>query len=604
MFQSNSRTEFVDGIKFYEQDVLFDNFSYNGDLQIILEVDYITPGIGIALMTNEGLPISEQKEVYLFRSGYREAGVHYRLGDVLKKLSAVSTTLMPPHENIKLTFTKTGRKVTLAAEGYDALIEYTLPVSIDKYSIGIYSNAGNTVRSMSVASSIPEGWNVNMRNTDGGYIKFAKDGFQIEGCTNHAEVEQEGITLPAGTNYVRFTTEAVDGVNDIECFVLASGDERLTDAEKNLLKDGMVKLTDPTLVNIKFKGKQGAVKNVFITDSYADNYVSTKDAEVLINGSYIEAALSGLTEIRWTGTVSSIPLTVSANDESTGVFIIGSDTVSWSDAGIIMNQEYSYSFDIEALTLTVTKDLKAIKTIGFTQQADSVTIFKNVDAVISEFTVVKTNGQVISMIAEQTSKRYVPFGITSPILVVDDESNPLDLSSSYRYTVTNGFIKYLFTNWERELFEPSTHLRTEKRIASVLGSIKVYGVPKTATVNADRILQIPQEGMDTIDMFSAQYDIIPESSLYYVDKFIGDIYLENVDKYQLIVVDYLKRDSYCINALTDSQMYEVDISAEADSVSLIYDHSTSGTVSQSNNYKVTGVYPDDKNYIVLRREGF
>jgi hypothetical protein len=138
LFERNSRTEEFNGIRFYEQDILFDDYIYSGDIQVSFDLDYITPGIGIALMNNEGLPIAEQKESYLFKLGYRESSVIYRLVSVQKRMAMSATNLIPPAEGIHLTFSKKGKKITVVVDGYGTLIDYTLPISIDKYNIGIY----------------------------------------------------------------------------------------------------------------------------------------------------------------------------------------------------------------------------------------------------------------------------------------------------------------------------------------------------------------------------------------------------------------------------------------------------------------------------------
>ena len=47
MFQSTSRIESDNGIKFYEKDVLFDDYVYNNNIDIEITIDYINTGFGI-----------------------------------------------------------------------------------------------------------------------------------------------------------------------------------------------------------------------------------------------------------------------------------------------------------------------------------------------------------------------------------------------------------------------------------------------------------------------------------------------------------------------------------------------------------------------------
>ena len=65
MIQSNSRVEIDNGIKFYEQDILYDDYIYTGNTDIEVTLDYVNPGFGIALINSEGNYLSEKKEILL-----------------------------------------------------------------------------------------------------------------------------------------------------------------------------------------------------------------------------------------------------------------------------------------------------------------------------------------------------------------------------------------------------------------------------------------------------------------------------------------------------------------------------------------------------------
>jgi hypothetical protein len=160
MFQSNSRIEKFKGLRFYEQDILMDDNIYSGDSQIVLNLDYLTPGIGLILMNyNKNL-----NEMYLFRIGYKESSVVYKLGDITKTMFVTSTILTTPVENMIVTFSKVGRVIKITHDTLGELLSYTLPNIMDKFYLGLYSNAGNIINSMSVATGIPDYWNINMKN--------------------------------------------------------------------------------------------------------------------------------------------------------------------------------------------------------------------------------------------------------------------------------------------------------------------------------------------------------------------------------------------------------------------------------------------------------
>ena len=66
MLQPNSRINLDNGIKFYEQDILFDNYIYTGDFDIALTLNYANPGFGVGLTNSEGKTLSDKEEVLLF----------------------------------------------------------------------------------------------------------------------------------------------------------------------------------------------------------------------------------------------------------------------------------------------------------------------------------------------------------------------------------------------------------------------------------------------------------------------------------------------------------------------------------------------------------
>jgi hypothetical protein len=600
MFQSNSRIEKFKGIRFYEQDVLFDDYVFTNDIVVTLGVDYMTPGIGIALINHEGLSIQEKDEAYLFRLGYKEVSIIHSTGGVQKRLLHTSVNIAPYKENMKFIFTKKGRRVNVSVEGHGTIFEYMLGKSIDKYNLGIYSNAGNIVKSIAVASSVPEDWMVNMNNTNGGYIKFFNNGFSIENCIDNAELEQYMVQLKAGKYFFKSDRADVKGKNDIQSLVFLSNDDRIYDEEKNLLNNNTFELVEDAFVNIKFKGCNGSISNIHITDNLNNRYVPTKSNQTTINGSQIDFILDNIKEIKWTAIIHDVPdlldpyAIIENQDES---FKLGA-------VGLLLNTEYKYIFDTTTSVLTVKKGNTEVANVSLTI-TNNLTIFRNINAIISQLTLIQDDNSEINLITERGSIRYIPASITSPIIVMDDQGSPMDLSSSYRVVDKGGIDKYIFTNVEREYFEPESKLTMTNKIINTTGSVKVYGIHNDAIIDMENILRIPQEGMDNIDLFCDKYDIFHESDLTYLDKVAGVIYIENYNDYKMFVVDYTKKDSYSINFKSDLKMYEIDMSTEKSNVSILYDHNDSGDqVVNMTDYKITDITPEDNSYIVLRREDF
>ena len=234
------------------------------------------------------------------------------------------------------------------------------------------------------------------------------------------------------------------------------------------------------------------------------------------------------------------------------------------------------------------------------------------NGVITNIKLTTKEGSTIDGIIQSTYKKYVPMSISSPILVTDSNGLPLDISSSMRYYYKDGNIDkkmFVFTNIEREYFEPKHVIKLTNIPASITGSIIVYGIKKSATVDLDKILEIPNEDMiNAIDSCANVYDILFEKDLRSIDKDSGQIRLYEIEDYQLIIVDYQKRNSYAINYKYDLGAYEVDISIDDDEeADIIYDNTEKQITASgkyfisSNEYINTNIKPNESCYIVIGR---
>ena len=247
---------------------------------------------------------------------------------------------------------------------------------------------------------------------------------------------------------------------------------------------------------------------------------------------------------------------------------------------------------------------KVIKEIKITN--NSLTIFRNVNAIIKDFVVKDIHGNDTNIVVENTIKKYAPGTIYSPIIVLDENEQPLDLSSSYRVYNKNGKDYYWFTNTEREYFEPAHMIRLTKQPSHKTGTIIVYGIRKESTVDMNNILRIPKEGLDTIDAFANYYDILFEKDLRYINKKYREIRLTDISDYKLIVVDYLKEDSYAINYRHEFNSYEIDISiADDKETSVVYNNAAENkngiTFINEYRYVNTNTVPSEDCYIVIGR---
>lgn len=608
MLQENCRIESFNGYKFYEQDILFDDYMFSNDIQLTVDLDYVSPGFGIALVDNEGSSIKEKRFAYLFKIGYKEASIYYSTKEaktLVKQLSVKDVYTI--QENMKFTFVKQGKKVTIKINDKEIFSEYTNK-SIDKYNIGYYSNVGNIINSISIASAIPDRWTVNMNNTQGGYIKFYNNSFEIKDCKYHAEIEQSKIKLKAGEYFLRYEEEAVDDVFDIKCFIHRSDDDGLFDEEKNIINKSRNSflLLKETEINLKFIGKQGIIKNISISSDKDDNFIPTTGDSYSFEGSYIDVYLSGLKKIRWTGTVTRTPGNLTSNE----IFALIMDTktiITPQMTPMVFGVEYDFEFTKENYMFTIKQGKKLLYSTQIKNINNKITIFKNITAVITSFVLTYTSGEETNINLQDEFKKYVNANITGPIILVDQYENPLDLSSSYRLCHYDTHSRYVFTNHEREYFHSQKKLVLENKILNKQDTVRIFGIPKTAKYDLNKIYDVPEDNINSIDLMTDRYDTLFESQVLLVDKVKNIVYLspEQVEKYELIIVDYLKDNSYCINYHYDKHVYEVDISSLNEDNKMIYDSKVllggDKDVTQVRDYKITSINGNTNGYVVIRK---
>lgn len=616
MFQTNSRVERDNGIRFYEQDVLSSDYVYTGDMVIDLSVDYLYPGIGILLAVDNGKPLNEVDSLYLFKLGDNDFHVierHY-LSQSTPLEASCAFAASDANTNANLIFSKKGQVVELNVVTHNPVTNtrelrelghYTIKGSLDKYRIGFYSNAGNTLKYASIASGIPTNWMVNIKNTNGGRIAFFRDGFIIGGCEHAAELEQQEIELCAGTYYVEYQSEKVNEANDIECFIFNSADNHFDDAQKSILENGRFILAADGKVNIKFKGTSGKITNVSIKDLADGAYVETEGEAVTQDGSYITVNLIRLKSISWKGTISDLPEWEDLTKECPyGIVATKHERVTKDMANIDLNKEYQYSYTVATNKLVIQRANELYRELDIGLRTDDehkLLLFKNMSAIITELLIVDDQNKETNVLLQKTFRKFVPSTISGPVILESEDGNPLDLSASYREVLNGNKNYYLFTNYEREIFpDVREPIVLAKPVADVSGAVKLYGIPHDAVISEENFYRIPQKAMvNSIDLYTSKYDIIDEMKyIINYDRPEIEITPEVRALYQAFIVDYLKNDSYCINFLQEYGSYEIEASSNNDALYMSYE-STDGSVSD---YKITSIKPDRNKYIVLRKQ--
>ena len=615
MLQQNCRVEKFNGFRFYEKDVFYDDYIFTHDIQLTIDATYVTPGFGIALMDNEGFSIREKGSTYLFKVGYKEASIYYT--------DSIETTLIKQitcpealtiQEHMIFTFIKKGKKIIILLNDKVIFEEY-IKRELDKYNIGYYSNAGNIINNISMAASIPDNWVVNMKNSQGGYIRFVSDSFELNGCKNNAEIEQQKIKLKAGTYFLKTKLENVNEINDLKYYVHKFDDDRLFDDEKNILNSyDSFTLLEEGYVNLKFVGKQGKVSDIIISLNKEDDYIPTTNNIINFEGSSIDIYLQDLKKVTWKGLVSRVPKEEYNKDILFGLILDNRTKIKPSDAGIILGIDidkhtYDYEFNTDGYIFSIFKDGSKVFTEKLTNLSNKITIFKNITATIAEMILYKKNGEVINVNIQDENKKYINANIHSPIIVVDQYEAPLKLSSSYRVSYYDDSKKYIFTNWEREYFYPSKIINLTNKVLNQDDTIMIYGIKKYAEVDLDKIYDIPNDNINSIDLMTKEYEYLTESDVLFIDKIQNTIFLnsEQVKKYDMIIVDYLKADSYCINFHYDKNAYEVNISSNEKNNKVLYntsivDHDTN-KITQINDHKITNINGNVNGYVVMQRGG-
>ena len=569
MFISNSRIELVDGIRFYEQDVLYDDYIYTGDCQIDVDLDYYNNGFGILLINSNNKILSNVNAALLFRLNHKSLEVIYKENNLQKIVGVFSSAhSVTCTDNLQISLRKIKNKYTMAIGG-QIVCDIEMNYDFENYHLGFYSNQDNTINYINVAGNVPYGWIVNMRQTNGGYIDFHRDGFELSHCKYPAEIEQIRIKLTRGEYYLKY--DAID--SDVKAYIMPSDDEEIYDDEKNILRaDGSFIMTKNGHVSLKFKGTTGRVNNIAITTSKFNDYVRTSpdygDIRI-IEDSYLKLNLLNIKKFVLSGCIINAPGTIHSNPSHYSILKDKDKTYGLFDLNIAEGVYYDYIYSDHHLWIRI--DDNTLTEIDIS--GDYLYLFNNVNGKITNFVITDFQDKTTNITVENTIKQYVPAVIKSPIVILDKNELPLELSSSYRYYYKDGQRYYWFTNTEREYFKPAYSILLEDKPLDVDGTIIVYGIRKDSKWELDRLLEVEKEGFDSLKACADLYDIIFEENLRYINKNTGEIRLDSIDDYQWIVVDYLKDKSYCLNYRYDLNSYEVDISVKAgEEIKMVYDN--------------------------------
>lgn len=657
MFITDSRTEKDGGLRFYQQDIIMSQHSLSGDSLIRLVADQYTPGIGIALQD-----VFDTNLVYLCRAGLTDFSIIRRRQALSETVASFAISTEIPQEGKIFQFVKSGDAVELYIDGSNAG-RTILPDRLDRYYFGIYSNRDNRFLEVDVQSGTPAMWNTNASNIDGGMISFYRNGFQIEGCTRSAQIEQSAVKLDPGIYYLDYEKEG-----DIRSYVFSHDDPRMDDEAKNILQEnGRLDIDKPMQVNVKFAGTQGSVEEVGLKKAPEDAFIPTQASPLELSGSRVIIDLNKVKKIDWVGKIKDEP----QPGEEHGL-IAARNRVELDDTPLEIGKYYSYTlYNVEDQPFMVARDqeadgdsifvfadrqaVKQLTVVGTEgpeegelyltedtsehqevltepyedKDTETVYLFKdgegtrrvstghiypvvlgedkkiwvfyNINAEIAEMAVTYKDGRVFNVLAQRSSRHYVPDTSEGPIIVVDEHYNPLELSSSFRFYekispltgLKDNF--YVFTNWEREIFEPAQRLHPEREPLEGAGTVRVYGIPHGTEIYPEKIFKISDPELDTIEHYADDYTLLSSEDYQYNSSYGYIEILGGVQvNYKEFVVDYLKDNSYCINHDKELGVYEVSISTSSGASDVLYDQ-------RATELGFTDIKPDDSKYVVLSK---
>lgn len=686
MFEYETRLERKDGCKFIEQDILLYDYIYSDDISIETAIEYKRPGFGFVISEQQN-NVAVGDNIYIFKI---DKPNHYQIitrkkGEqvILRSEYIDATASFDLNEDMILVMDFSNNcqvKIYRATKNEyktndkHLMFSYEMPHVMDRYKVGFYSNAGNTIKFSAISSESPSNWISNIFNGRGGRINWIKNGFEIQECEFNCEVESQINELEAGTYYFSFNTDNPK----LKYYIYPSYrrdpdikrtmDEILStkeDERKNILdyKNNSFTLKEKQNINIKFVGKTGKVTEIAIKKAPGDLFIETDYDNTKKEPSFFTIDMSLIEK-------AEIEAIISDAAEKHYVFLNGIKKYTTNDLGIKLNDLLKFTIE----NRTVTFNGKQYK---LSDDENKLYCFKNLDAVISKFVVTFKTGEAVDIINQKTVKITVDKNIKSPIIVTDKNNNPLELSSSYRKVIQpkektefynrfkeiklngtlsisnknlyvfgskqNGYelnttsveksgyaispndydidvwnnkikikkevrdqykyigVKYTsiddyiyeFTNWQRELFSLDNGYIYLKDVVNDYTMI-VYGIPKEAKIDKDRLYHTSKkELINSIDEMAAEYVILTADE-YNLNTTTNKLTIDNPEKYDYIVVDYLKDNSYSINERNN--YYEVDISGHKSGYIISYDNisSTYKTISFDN--------MKTDNFIVLRKK--
>lgn len=497
MFTYNARTEVINGARFIEPDVIMIDYVYTEDILFQVNALLKTPGFGFVIKEYDDTELQAADNVVLISfsndNSYRvilkngtsqETAVNRFIDSATELYEETGTTFIFKKHNETLSVYK-GIRQDNGTFKEISLMSYKMANNMGQYRVGIYSNGGNTVQTAIIKTLAPNNWVSNVFNAGGGRIIWIKNGFTIDEAEYDIETESIEIPMKAGTYWFDYKTDNPDMKAYIyeakrkytdtkrtmdEILGKKTGVNTMIDEEKNIADiDGKFILDHDCTVNIKFKAKWGTVTDICIKDDRNAPYVSTGYGITMRPSSQIVFDLDKILGFHIKATILSVPLQDAGEFRKYQLFQSGDQKTGIHDP---IRIQKSHTYDLTVQNRTILVDGQPYFQIPVGESL--LTAFQNMTAIVTELSVTQLDGTTFHALVQKTVKTTVSRNITSPILVTDENNDPLDLSSSYRQVA---IIQQL-----AEIFNAYNGIHLSHYVDITNPCINVYGIPNKAKV--------------------------------------------------------------------------------------------------------------------------
>lgn len=565
MFDKTSRSVYEEGLRFYEEDILFDSHIYHANQKVKMELCYNKNGVGLIIGLMPGQPLEKQNLYYFLRLDAFSASLFLVNQMHYERLQHISTPISAPQERLKIEIHVKTNEIVLFLNGRK-FMHKQIDYAIGDHHVGIYSERDNIFYKMSIDGKSALLWQTNMQATENGRITFKDNEVRFSNCKFPAELVQDDIMLTKGEYYINYEGEGAD------VYVYDTRSPFIKLEDKNMIRDnGLVVLEDDATVAVHISSKHGNIKNIRLSSIPNAPYIETYLNPTVKDASYFKVDLKDIKAIEIRFNILRECFATLLTDELQSYergFIEGDHKLLYENGVFYLYYKDQYIDEI-------------------TSYGDVIYLLKGVEAFIYILTITTKDGKVIDWFDKKDRDNWIKPSLNSPILATNENNQPLDLSASFRKIKD----RFIFTNSERESFDPNPILQLQKQAIAIDG---IYAIPRSAITHDEAYYNGKEEDYNDITSYCKNYVPIHNATL---DKYLNQVIIyDNLYEYKEIIVDYRKEDSYAINFVTEIGQYNVSSTAPY----CTYIYSEDG----QEQYAITNYKEEENQYIVLEKGDF